>query len=151
MEKSYEEFEPSCRWVREENHVTVEIDLKGFKKEQIKVQTNNKGLLIVSGERLLDSSNNKWSRFRKEIRLSKDTNENEISAKLSHGVLSVVMPKKAKEHYSSSIDGLKTRKRTAIKVVIGVVAVVVTLFTLGNYAKTIMNTYYPHGGAASQG
>ncbi|MED6183280.1 hypothetical protein PIB30_036466 [Stylosanthes scabra] len=148
MEKSYEEFEPSCRWVREEKHVTVEIDLKGFKKEQIKVQTNNKGLLSVSGERLLDSSNNKWSRFRKEIRLPKDTNEDEISAKLSHGVLSVVMPKKAKEPYSSSsIDGLKTRKRTSIKVVIGVVAVVVTLFTLGNYVTRIMDTHYPHVGS----
>ncbi|XLS96948.1 hypothetical protein HN51_039683, partial [Arachis hypogaea] len=87
----------------------------GFKKEQLKVQTNNKGLLTIFGERPLDSSNNKWSRFHKEIRLPKDTNVNEISAKLSHGVLSIVMPKKVEEHYSSSTGELKTRKRTAIK------------------------------------
>ncbi|XP_057763112.1 inactive protein RESTRICTED TEV MOVEMENT 2-like [Arachis stenosperma] len=145
---SYEEFEPCCRWIREEKHVTVEIDLKGFKKEQLKVQTNNKGLLTIFGERPLDSSNNKWSRFHKEIRLPKDTNVNEISAKLSHGVLSIVMPKKVEEQYSSSIGELKTRKRTAIKVVIGVVAVVVTLVTLGTFVTRIMNTHYPRGGAA---
>ena len=80
---------------------------------------------------------------------------NEISAKLSRGVLSVVMPKRVqpveKEANEAmekhSISGVKTRKRTAIKVAIGVVAVVVTLVALGTYVARVVNRH-PHGGAA---
>ncbi|XP_027357331.1 inactive protein RESTRICTED TEV MOVEMENT 2-like [Abrus precatorius] len=120
----YEDFEPYCKWLtKEEGQVTLEIYLKGFKKEQLKVQTDNVGVLTIYGERLVDAASNKWSRFHKEIKISKGCDVNAIRAKFSHGVLSIAMPKEAvvEKHF---IYGVGSRKRTAIKVAFGVVVVV---------------------------
>ncbi|KAI9092513.1 hypothetical protein K1719_027641 [Acacia pycnantha] len=56
IKRVYEVFEPYCKWTTEDGGPEIlEIDLKGFKKEQLKVQANEKGMLIVSGERPLDA------------------------------------------------------------------------------------------------
>ncbi|KAJ1377402.1 HSP20-like chaperone [Sesbania bispinosa] len=144
----YEDFEPYCKWLTKDGQKTLEIDLKGFKKEQLKVQTKSRGVLTIYGERPLGaSSNNKWSRFHKEIRISKDCNVNGIHAKFSHGILSIVMPKKetiqhakdaAMEKYS--ICGIETRKRTAIKFALGVMVVV----ALGSYIARLVVNRHPY-------
>ncbi|KAK7314748.1 hypothetical protein VNO77_33276 [Canavalia gladiata] len=132
----YEDFEPYCKWLKKERQVTLEINLKGFKKEQLKVQMNNEGFLTIYGERLVDASSNKWSRFHKEIRISKGCNVNAIRAKFSPGFLFISMPKEAimGKHF---IYGVETRKRTSIKVAIGVVGVV----ALGIYIAQLVRSY----------
>ncbi|KAK4280581.1 hypothetical protein QN277_012191 [Acacia crassicarpa] len=101
----YEVFEPHCKWNTFE---TLDIDVKGFKMEHIKVQINhNKGMLVIHGERPLGSTvnNNKWIRFHKTIKLSEDSNPSEIRAKFSDGVLSIQVPKQVKELVSDLAVG----------------------------------------------
>ncbi|RDX66883.1 Inactive protein RESTRICTED TEV MOVEMENT 2, partial [Mucuna pruriens] len=125
----YEDFEPYCKWLTKEGQATLEINLKGFKKEQLKVQTENWGVLTICGERLVDASNNKWSRFHKEIRISKGCDMNAFRAKFSHGVLLISMPKEVVME-KNFICGVETGKRIAsIKFAIVVVIVV----ALGTY------------------
>lgn len=62
-----------------------------FKKNQLKVQINNLGILTITGERPI--SETKWSRFSKQIRLSKNCNTSGIDAKFVPGLLYVRMPK----------------------------------------------------------
>ncbi|GLT95392.1 hypothetical protein SLE2022_130760 [Rubroshorea leprosula] len=88
-----EEFEPMCKWKKEECSNNVELDLQGFKKEQLKVMINHcAGILSITGERPLEKSIT--SCFRKEIKVSDDIKINEIRAKFSCGVLTITMPKK---------------------------------------------------------
>ncbi|XP_054789620.1 inactive protein RESTRICTED TEV MOVEMENT 2-like isoform X2 [Prosopis cineraria] len=90
----YEVFEPHCKWNTFE---TLDIDLKGFRTEQVKVQINhNRGMLLIHGERPLGATN-KWTRFHKNIKLSEDSNLSEIRAKFSDVFLSIVVPKQVNE------------------------------------------------------
>ncbi|KAK9291113.1 hypothetical protein L1049_009300 [Liquidambar formosana] len=89
---SFEDFEPFCSWQTEEGCEILVVHLSDFKKVQLKVQINNRGMLKITGQRPLDTT--KWSRFRKEIRISKDCNANEIHANFSSGLLCIIMPKK---------------------------------------------------------
>ncbi|CAI8593388.1 unnamed protein product [Vicia faba] len=139
----YEDFEPYCKWITNEGQKILEVDLKGFKKEQLKVQTNNKGVLKIYGEKPLSaSSKKKWSRFHKEIRVSKDCEMSGIQAKFSQGILSIVLPKsEATQHAKDvatiekhSLWGVQKRKRTTIQIVLGIVAVV----ALGTYVARIL-------------
>ncbi|KAI9074333.1 hypothetical protein K1719_043705 [Acacia pycnantha] len=101
----YEVFEPHCKWNTFE---TLDIDLKGFKMEHIKVQINhNKGMLVIHGERSLGgtANNHKWIRFHKTIKLSEDSNPSEIRAKFSDGVLSIQVPKQVKQLVSDLVVG----------------------------------------------
>ncbi|KAL2334365.1 hypothetical protein Fmac_015578 [Flemingia macrophylla] len=117
----YEDFEPYCKWLTKEGQAVLEVNLKGFKKEELRVQTENWGILTIDGERLEDASNNKWSRFHKEIRISKGCDKKAIRAKFSHGVLYIAMPKETvmEKHFI----GRKNRK-AAMKVAIGMLALV---------------------------
>jgi len=113
----------------------------GFKKEQLKVQTNNKGILKIYGEKTLGSK--KSSRFHKEIRISRDCDVNGIQAKFSQGILSIIMPKTEVIQHTKdatiekhSFWGVQERKITTIQIVIGVVAMV----ALGTYvARVVVN------------
>ncbi|KAL2999248.1 hypothetical protein AAZX31_09G149600 [Glycine max] len=134
--RMYEDFEPYCKWLTKDGQATLEINLKGFKKEQLKIQTYDWGILTIHGERLVDASNDKWSRFRKEVKISKGCNMNSIRAKFSHGVLFIAMPKEAvmEKHL---IWGVETRKRISpTKVAIGVVFVV----ALGTYIARLVSS-----------
>ncbi|KAM1129840.1 hypothetical protein ACFX2I_039517 [Malus domestica] len=86
----YEDFEPFCKWNGRDE---IELHLRSFRKEHLKVQIH-KGFVIIHGERPLKESNgNTWRRFHKEIKLSDKCNPNDIHAKLhSAGVLTVTMP-----------------------------------------------------------
>ncbi|XP_020213965.1 inactive protein RESTRICTED TEV MOVEMENT 2 [Cajanus cajan] len=132
----YEDFEPYCKWLTKEGQATLEISLKGFKKEQLKVQAEDWGVLRIYGERPIDASNNKWSRFHKEIRISKGCAMNSIRAKFAHGVLFIAMPKEIvmEKHF---ICGVETRKRriAAIKLAIGMVVLV----ALGSYIVRLVS------------
>ncbi|CAL1382336.1 unnamed protein product [Linum trigynum] len=93
--RSYEDFEPFCRWERSPDQDVLLVHLQGFKRQQLKIQTNNMGVMTITGERCLDCQHNRWARFSKETRLpTNDIKTNEIHAKLSTGILSVVLPKR---------------------------------------------------------
>ncbi|XP_028805565.1 inactive protein RESTRICTED TEV MOVEMENT 2-like [Neltuma alba] len=140
----YEFFEPYCKWkTSDEGTEILEIELKGFKREQLKVQANEKGMLIVSGERPVSAT--KWIRFRKETTLPKDCNYKDIRAKLSKGFLSILMPTKLPTHQllppppendddseeaqkkKYSIWGVKIDKGRFFKVAVVVTAVVLVV------------------------
>ncbi|KAJ8763207.1 hypothetical protein K2173_025592 [Erythroxylum novogranatense] len=98
----YEEFEPFCKWQRGEEQDIIGLHLHGFKRDQVRVQLTNLGIIVVSGERLLDEG--RGSRFRKEIRVSKDCKTNEIHAHMTNSILYVVMPKRAPSVLPSTQD-----------------------------------------------
>lgn len=88
---SYVEFEPFCEWQREESRDALVIHLPEFKKEQLRVQINNRGILKISGERYVDSM--KKSKFYKEVEVPKYCDTNGIQAKFASSRLYVIMPK----------------------------------------------------------
>ncbi|GMY24656.1 inactive protein RESTRICTED TEV MOVEMENT 2-like [Fagus crenata] len=93
VKRIYEDFEPYCKWRVEEERDTLELQLQDFKKEQLKVQINNLGVLRISGERAT-SDEIKWSRFNKEIKVAKNCETSAIQAKFGNGTLTITMPKK---------------------------------------------------------
>ncbi|KAL3625119.1 hypothetical protein CASFOL_030573 [Castilleja foliolosa] len=89
----YEEFEPFCKWQRNEDRDILEINLKDFKKEQLRVQISNHGMLKISGERQLVNSSTK-EKFYKEIPVPNNAYDTQaIHAKLIAGWLYITMPK----------------------------------------------------------
>ncbi|XVF56845.1 hypothetical protein PTKIN_Ptkin06aG0153000 [Pterospermum kingtungense] len=93
MEISYEDFEPFCKWKRDQNSDTLEVHLPGFKRQQLRVLINSSGVLSITGERQSDEDKMKKSQFRKEFPVSENYQTNQIQAKFSSGVLYLVMPK----------------------------------------------------------
>ncbi|CAA7017382.1 unnamed protein product [Microthlaspi erraticum] len=88
----YEEIEPFCRWRRTEDIDIVELHLPpGMKKEHLKIQINNNGILTITGACPVDQT--KSIKFMKETKVAKNCRRNEIRAKFSKGVLYVTMPK----------------------------------------------------------
>ncbi|CAN8244714.1 unnamed protein product [Cochlearia groenlandica] len=103
MAQFYDEIEPFCRWRRTEEVDILELHLPpGLKKDHLKIQINNNGILTITGEcPVLDQT--KSTKFSKETKVSKNCKRNDIRAKFSKGVLCVTMPKKI----SASKEGTK--------------------------------------------
>ncbi|KAL0337107.1 UNVERIFIED_CONTAM: hypothetical protein Scaly_1985800 [Sesamum calycinum] len=90
---AYEEFEPFCRWQRKEDHDILEIHLQEFKREQLKVQISNYGILKISGERTTSDASRK-TRFYKEVPVpSTKYDTPAIRAKFVSGCLYITLPK----------------------------------------------------------
>ncbi|KAI8562746.1 hypothetical protein RHMOL_Rhmol03G0058700 [Rhododendron molle] len=107
---TYDDFEPFCGWRREEGKETIVVHVPAeFKRDQMKVHLSNRGTLRITGERPIDGT--KRSRFAKEIKVPKDCNPNEITAKFTNaGLLHIIMPKK------TSVE-LETKQDQPIQVV----------------------------------
>ncbi|GMI94263.1 hypothetical protein HRI_003095600 [Hibiscus trionum] len=94
METIYEDFEPLCKWRKDQTSDALEVHLPGFKRQQLKVQINTSGMLVIAGERRTDEDKLKRiSRFRREFPVSEDCQPSQIHAKFSNGILYLVMPK----------------------------------------------------------
>ncbi|KAK7336276.1 hypothetical protein VNO77_16812 [Canavalia gladiata] len=91
--RSYEDFDPLFTWHKEETRDTLELHLPGFRRDQIRIQINHFGFLVISGERALDGS--RWKRFKKEFEIPSYCNEDGIHGNLMQSILSVVMPKRS--------------------------------------------------------
>ncbi|KAK9668580.1 hypothetical protein RND81_13G069800 [Saponaria officinalis] len=91
---SYVDFEPKTELKKEEGVDTLIISVPGFKKEQLRVQVSNVGILKVSGEKPENTEGIKIRRFIKETTVPKNCNINEIRAKFANDELRVIMPKK---------------------------------------------------------
>ncbi|KAL2320487.1 hypothetical protein Fmac_029456 [Flemingia macrophylla] len=102
--RTYEDFDPLFVWRREEARDILELHLPGmlffvsldyhvcFRRDQIRIQINHVGFLVISGERPMFGS--KWKRFKKEFEIPSSCNEDEIYGNMMESILSVVMPKK---------------------------------------------------------
>ena len=88
----------------QEDHYEVDMDLPGFKKEEISLELNN-GYLTVSAAKGLDKDENdkKGKLIRQEryagsmqrsFYVGENLTEEDIKASFKHGVLSLTIPKK---------------------------------------------------------
>ncbi|KAG7538584.1 HSP20-like chaperone [Arabidopsis suecica] len=84
-----------------EAHV-FKADLPGLKKEEVKVEVEDKNVLQISGERSKENEekNDKWHRverasgkFMRRFRLPENAKMEEVKATMENGVLTVVVPK----------------------------------------------------------
>nr|GEX56613.1 alpha crystallin/Hsp20 domain-containing protein [Tanacetum cinerariifolium] len=89
---SYDEFEPMCTWQREDAQDILILHLPEFKKEQLRIQISNTGLLKITGEYNVEGK--RKSRFQKEVKVTKEYDSNNIHAKFSQGRLRITLPKK---------------------------------------------------------
>uniref|UniRef100_A0A0E0DCI8 SHSP domain-containing protein n=1 Tax=Oryza meridionalis TaxID=40149 RepID=A0A0E0DCI8_9ORYZ len=105
--RSYEDFKPPHKMVREPPTHTLTIDLsaKGkalfrlqffmsrYKKEHIKVQlVRSRQRLVVSGECPVAGETNRWSRFRLQFPVPDGCDLKAIQARLQDGVVRVTLP-----------------------------------------------------------
>ncbi|XP_043717959.1 inactive protein RESTRICTED TEV MOVEMENT 2-like [Telopea speciosissima] len=135
--RSYEEFQPSLDWKREEGHDTLVIPLPGFKKDQINLQISYLGNLKISGERPLEE--NRWSRFHKDFLIPKDCNADGIHAKFVGEVLSVTMPKKSTQPPAQNEQKSFEFRLYNKKMVLSVGVAIAVLIALGIYAAHRLN------------
>lgn len=84
-----------------EAHV-FKADLPGLKKEEVKVEVEDKNILQISGERSKENEekNDKWHRverasgkFMRRFRLPENAKMEEVKATMENGVLTVMVPK----------------------------------------------------------
>ncbi|XP_020210661.1 inactive protein RESTRICTED TEV MOVEMENT 2 [Cajanus cajan] len=111
-DRSYEDFDPLFVWRREEARDTLELHLPGFRRDQIRIQINHVGYLVISGERHMDGS--RWKRFRKEFEIPSYCNDDAIHGNMMQSILSVVMPKKSRLTHQEEQE-LVTEKRENYK------------------------------------
>ncbi|KAH8491270.1 hypothetical protein H0E87_023431 [Populus deltoides] len=86
----YDDFEPFCQWKKDE-HEILEIHLRGFKKQHLRVQIEEPDVVKITGERPINGTLR--SRFRKQIKIPKNCKTDEIRAKLSGDILQIILPK----------------------------------------------------------
>ena len=86
----------------QDNGYQLEIDLPGFKKEEIQVELKN-GYLTVSAEKGLDEDKKSGRYLRQEryagacqrsFYVGEDVTQEEIKAQFHHGILELFVPKK---------------------------------------------------------
>ncbi|KAG4938181.1 hypothetical protein GLYMA_16G038600v4 [Glycine max] len=107
--RSYEDFDPLFMWRREEGRDTLELHLPGFRRDQIRIQINHVGLLVISGERHFEG--NRWKRFKKEFEIPSHCNDDAIHGNMMQSILSVVMPKKSPQINQEDQQEHKKEKR----------------------------------------
>ncbi|KAJ4972594.1 hypothetical protein NE237_005768 [Protea cynaroides] len=91
LQVAYEDFQPVADWTNDSNSHVLLVDLPGFKKEEVKLEVVNNGIVTVRGERQL--SENKYKRFKQDYSLPIDSDIEKISGKFDGGLLFVIIPK----------------------------------------------------------
>ena len=96
----------------EENGIyNVEIDIPGFSKEDITVETNN-GYVTITAEKATEEENESRKYIRKERTYGRyqrsfnfgEIDEEQISAEFQNGILKLSIPKKTKVETKKVID-----------------------------------------------
>ena len=106
--------------VREtDNSYELDVDLPGFKKDEIQVELEN-GYLTISAEKVLDKEDEKKGRYIRRERyagacsrtfyVGEDLEQADIKASFKHGILKLSVPKKeekkqVEEHNYIAIEG----------------------------------------------
>ncbi|CAL0322806.1 unnamed protein product [Lupinus luteus] len=90
--QSYEDFDPVCKWRKEDGCDTIILHLPGFRREHVRIQINHLGFMVLSGEVPMGGARRR--RFKKEVELPTHCNVDAVHANFSPSILSVVMPNK---------------------------------------------------------
>lgn len=93
VNRVYEQLSPQSEWKKEGEADLLHVYLPGFVKENIRVTTETKNIIRVSGERLVVG--NKWNRFQEDFQIPENCNVRGIRAKFDRGILTITMPWKA--------------------------------------------------------
>jgi len=103
LSREFSNFVPSVNVLEDENEFTVELSAPGFKKENFKVELDNKTLTISAEhkEEKEEKSSKTFRRkefnfgsFRRTFSLPETVNEERIDAKYDAGILRLTLPKK---------------------------------------------------------
>ncbi|XP_066383509.1 inactive protein RESTRICTED TEV MOVEMENT 2-like [Miscanthus floridulus] len=87
----FEDFEPAVEWkLAGEEQDVVEISLPGFRKDQVRVQMDNHGVLHATGER--PTRGDRWARFKKDLRLPENCNADGVRARFEGEKLIITLP-----------------------------------------------------------
>ncbi|KAL5223979.1 hypothetical protein ABZP36_010618 [Zizania latifolia] len=107
--RAYEELDPAVEWrqVGDEQDV-VEISLPEFRKEQVRVQVDNHGVLRATGERPAAARGGKWVRFKKDLRLPDNCDVDAVRAKFEDHKLIIVLPIVADHDAAASPSSLSS-------------------------------------------
>lgn len=103
---------PSTNIKETDDYFEVELAVPGFDKNDVYVELND-GLLTISSEKTesKEDENARYSRrefryqsFQRSFRLPENVKADEIKAKVSHGILSVVIPKAKEQNKKKQIE-----------------------------------------------
>ncbi|XP_076914643.1 18.1 kDa class I heat shock protein-like [Bidens hawaiensis] len=101
----FEEFVPPAAWTEDSTGHYLLVGLPDFKRQELKLQVDNKTHLIVSGERQVRE--NKYKRFAQRFRLPKNADTENITGKLDGEILYISVPKKVEhEHQEMKHDNI---------------------------------------------
>ncbi len=104
-------FTPRADVIEKESQFEVQLALPGLKKEEIKLDIN-KNILMVSGERKMNSENkddkfhmveNFYGKFSRSFALPENIDQTKIEAQLTDGVLNVTLPKTELKQNKTSV------------------------------------------------
>lgn len=104
----YGGFAPRIDISEDSQHLFIQAELAGIKKEDVKVKINDEGVLCISGEKKRDEKfqdeNNSLIRiersygaFNRSFMLPDNINKDSITAKFDNGVLEISLEKKEPE------------------------------------------------------
>ncbi len=94
-----------------DNNYVVEMDLPGFKKEDIKIECNRGNLIVTAEKKHEDEDKNKkylrrersYGKYSRSFYLG-DIDEERINAEFHHGTLRITIPKKDEHKNTKYID-----------------------------------------------
>ncbi len=106
-----EKFEMKCDISEKDNNYIVEMDLPGYKKEDIKIECN-KGNLIITCEKKKEEKDETKKYIRRERSYGKysrsfylgDIDQDSINASFENGTLTIIIPKIDEEKNKKYID-----------------------------------------------
>ncbi|KAG6546914.1 hypothetical protein Mapa_011530 [Marchantia paleacea] len=103
-------------WVETPEAHIFKADLPGMKKEEIKIQVADDGVLSISGERNKEKVDEKdnyrrtersFGKFFRQFKLPANAKAQEISAKVENGVLTVTVPKTEESKKKSEVRNVE--------------------------------------------
>ncbi len=116
----FDDLEPSrkmdkmmkCDIYEKDGKYTIEMDVPGFKKEDIKMELSN-GYLTISAEKTQESDESDDKKYLRRERKSYekcerqfyvgDVDDADVKAEFKDGILTIVVPKETKEEESKKV------------------------------------------------
>lgn len=93
---------PAVNVSEDDDKFNVELSAPGFKKEDFKIESDNK-MLIISGEHKVEEEKNtktftrkefNYGSFRRTFSMPDTVNDEQIDARYENGILKITLPKK---------------------------------------------------------
>ncbi|CAI9281390.1 unnamed protein product [Lactuca saligna] len=100
---TFEEFVPPSAWTEDSTYHYLLVDLPGFKRQELKLQADNKTHIVVSGER--QDRENKYKRFEQRFELPTNADVDKITGKLDGEILYISVPKKIEPQHQEIKHG----------------------------------------------